>query len=169
VPCMCTFCRFSMESHLEFQCGLFRPSPTECYSLCCREDLNILVKRHIQLVVPSSPAKAVATLENDASELIANGMVTLNAKLNGVDDDKLISRVVEIWGFFWDQVLTYLEGVSLIPLSSIRPLTQVPRSCCRYKRTPCYCPCTRYGKGHHRPPVRQHQRPRYHQRRQATL
>lgn len=39
-------------------------------------------------------------------------MVTLNAKLMGIDDDKLIGRVVEIWGFFWDQVLTYLEGVS---------------------------------------------------------
>jgi HbrB-like len=38
-------------------------------------------------------------------------MVTLNAKLNGIDDEKLVARVVEIWGFFWDQVLTYLEGV----------------------------------------------------------
>ena len=41
-------------------------------------------------------------------------MVTLNAKLNGIDDEKLIARVVEIWGFFWDQVLTYLEGVRLL-------------------------------------------------------
>ncbi len=40
-------------------------------------------------------------------------MVTLNAKLTGIDDEKLVARVVEIWGFFWDQVLTYLEGVSL--------------------------------------------------------
>ena len=39
-------------------------------------------------------------------------MVTLNAKLTGIDDDKLVSRVVEIWGFFWDQVLPYVEGVS---------------------------------------------------------
>ena len=54
------------------------------------------------------------TLENDVSELIASGMVTLNAKLNGIDDEKLIARVVEIWGFFWDQVLTYLEGVRLL-------------------------------------------------------
>jgi hypothetical protein len=38
-------------------------------------------------------------------------MVTLNAKLKGVDDEKLVARVVEVWGFFWDQVLTYLEGV----------------------------------------------------------
>lgn len=41
-------------------------------------------------------------------------MVTLNAKLTGIDDEKLVARVVEIWGFFWDQVLTYLEGVSLV-------------------------------------------------------
>lgn len=81
------------------------------------------MKRHIQLAVSSSPAKAVATLESDASELIANGMVTLNAKLNGIDDDKLISRVVEIWGFFLHQVLTYLEGVSLTTPSCMPPLT----------------------------------------------
>ena len=63
--------------------------------------------------MPLSPSKALATLESDVSELIASGMVTLNAKLNGIDDEKLVSRVVEIWGFFWDQVLTYLEGVRL--------------------------------------------------------
>jgi len=69
------------------------------------------VKRHIQTVVSSAPSKALATLENDTSELIAQGMVTINAKLNGVEDEKLVARVVEVWGFFWDNVLTYLEGV----------------------------------------------------------
>ena len=54
----------------------------------------------------------MATLEHDTSALISSGMVTLNAKLTGIDDDKLVSRVVEIWGFFWDQVLPYVEGVS---------------------------------------------------------
>ena len=83
-------------------------------SISHSEDLNVLVKRHIQLVVSSSPSKALVTLENDASELIASGMVTLNAKLSGVDDEKLVPRVVEVWGFFWDQVLTYLEGVCVI-------------------------------------------------------
>ncbi|KAF8972942.1 HbrB-like-domain-containing protein [Flammula alnicola] len=94
------------------------------------EDLNILVKRHIQLVVSSSPSKALATLENDASELIASGMVTLNAKLTGIDDEKLVARVVEIWGFFWDQVLTYLEGV-LLPLQTdplLSSLYRTPKS-----------------------------------------
>ena len=39
-------------------------------------------------------------------------MVTLNSKLAGVEDDKLVTRVVELWTFFWTQVLPYLEGVS---------------------------------------------------------
>lgn len=78
-----------------------------------REDLNVLVRRHIQTVVSLSPSKALATLENDTSELIAQGMATINAKLNEVEDEKLVARVVEVWGFFWDQVLTYLEGVGL--------------------------------------------------------
>ncbi|KDR75396.1 hypothetical protein GALMADRAFT_249446 [Galerina marginata CBS 339.88] len=94
------------------------------------EDLNVLVKRHIQLVVSSSPSRAIATLENDASELIASGMVTLNAKLTGIDDEKLVARVVEIWGFFWDQVLTYLEGV-LLPLQTdplLSSLYRTPKS-----------------------------------------
>ena len=50
-------------------------------------------------------------------DLISSGMVTLNAKLAGVEDEKLVGRVVEVWGFFWDQVLTYLEGVRfLVPV-----------------------------------------------------
>ncbi|KAJ7599358.1 HbrB-like-domain-containing protein [Mycena floridula] len=81
------------------------------------EDLNILVKRHISSTISSSPGKAVQNLENDAAELIASGMVTLNAKLSNLEDDKLVGRVVEIWGFFWDQVLTYIEGV-LLPLQT---------------------------------------------------
>ncbi|KAF8070291.1 HbrB-like-domain-containing protein [Lyophyllum atratum] len=84
-------------------------------------DLNVLVKRHIQSVVSSSPSKAVGGLEHDASELIASGMVTLNAKLMGIDDEKLVARVVEIWGFFWDQVLTYLEGTLYCPRFIGRP------------------------------------------------
>ena len=83
-----------------------------------REDLNALVKRHVQGVVSGAPSKALAALENDTSALISSGMVTLNAKLTGIDDDKLVSRVVEIWGFFWDQVLPYVEGVSCLLIIS---------------------------------------------------
>jgi hypothetical protein len=46
-------------------------------------------------------------------------MVTVNAKLKGVEDEKLVARVVEVWGFFWDQVLTYLEGVSDYPIDCV--------------------------------------------------
>lgn len=91
------------------------------------EDLNVLVKRHIQSVVSSFPSKALATLQNDVTELIASGMVTLNAKLMGIEDEKLIGRVVEIWGFFWDQVLTYVEGV-LLPLQTDALLSSLYRT-----------------------------------------
>jgi hypothetical protein len=74
----------------------------------------VLVKRHIQSTVSSSPSKAIATLEHDAAELIASGMVTLNSKLAGTKDDALIRRVIEVWSFFWDQVLTYVEGVRFL-------------------------------------------------------
>ncbi|KAI5120970.1 hypothetical protein M0805_006642 [Coniferiporia weirii] len=81
------------------------------------EDLNALVRRHIEAVMSRSPPRALATLEMDATDLINSGMVTLNAKLAGVEDDKLVGRTVEIWGFFWDQVLPYVEGV-LLPLQT---------------------------------------------------
>ena len=79
-----------------------------------REDLNGLVRRHIAGVLSNGLARAVGTLEHDVMDLISAGMVTLNAKLAGVEDEKLVGRVVEVWGFFWDQVLTYLEGVRLL-------------------------------------------------------
>lgn len=75
------------------------------------EDLNTLVRRHIQAVVSQSPSKALSTLESDASELIASGMVTLNAKFMNIEENKLLARVVDVWCFFWDQVLPYVEGV----------------------------------------------------------
>lgn len=83
------------------------------------EDLNTLVKRHIQAVVSQSPGKALATLENDASELIASGMVTLNAKFMNIEENKLLARVVDMWGFFWDQVLPYVEGVRNLAYTTI--------------------------------------------------
>ena len=82
-----------------------------CFVVKASEDLNALVKRHIQTVVSSAPQKAMATIEHDASELISNGMVTLNSRLTGVEDEELVDRVVEVWKFFWDEVLPYVEGV----------------------------------------------------------
>ncbi|KAI0082036.1 HbrB-domain-containing protein [Panus rudis PR-1116 ss-1] len=94
------------------------------------EDLNALVKRHIQSTVSAAPAKAISTLEHDASELIAAGMLNLMAKLAGVEEEKLINRIVEVWGFFWDQVLPYVEG-ALLPLQTdpiLSSLYRVPKS-----------------------------------------
>ncbi|KAK7057392.1 HbrB-like-domain-containing protein [Favolaschia claudopus] len=90
------------------------------------EDLNNLVKRHIQTIISSSPSKAIATLEHDAAELIASGMVTLNSKLAGTEDEILIASVIGIWVFFWDEVLTYLEGV-LLPLHTDALLSNLHR------------------------------------------
>lgn len=73
------------------------------------------MRKHIGVVISAAPSKALSTLEHDVSELLGLGMVTLNAKLNGLEDEKLVIRVIETWGFFWDQVLTYIEGVSPSP------------------------------------------------------
>ena len=77
------------------------------------EDLNSLVKKHLQSVVARAPSRAISNLESDLKELLATGMITLNSKVNGAEDDQLLVRVVELWSFFWDQILPYVEGVSL--------------------------------------------------------
>ncbi|KAI1784258.1 HbrB-domain-containing protein [Ganoderma leucocontextum] len=94
------------------------------------EDLNQLVKRHISTVVSVAPGKAVAALEHDTCELIAAGMVTLNAELSGVEEEKVVPRVVETWSFFWSRVLPYLEG-ALLPLQTdpiLSSLYRIPKS-----------------------------------------
>ena len=88
---------------------LLKKSNTDLHS---SEDLNLLVKRHIESVVARGPGRTISTLESDATELINTGMITLNAKLKGCEDENLLTRVVETWCFFWDQVLPYVEGVS---------------------------------------------------------
>lgn len=71
------------------------------------------MRTHVNESVVKRPSRAIATLENDLKELIANGMLTLNSKLTNLDDDKLLPRLIELWGFFWDQILTYVEAVFL--------------------------------------------------------
>ena len=65
-----------------------------------------------QSLLPLQTDPVLATLEHDTAELIGNGMVTLNSRLAGIEDDKLIVHLVELWTFFWGQVLPYLAGVS---------------------------------------------------------
>lgn len=74
-----------------------------------------------------APARALATLEVDVAELIGAGMTTLNTKLAGIENDKLLGRVVELWTFFWDKVLPYVEGV-FIPLQTDTYLQQLHRA-----------------------------------------
>ncbi|KAI9290995.1 hypothetical protein K502DRAFT_326496 [Neoconidiobolus thromboides FSU 785] len=45
--------------------------------------------------------------------LLSAGMFTLSAKLSGIHEDKIATRVVELWSFFLGTVLPYLEGVFL--------------------------------------------------------
>jgi hypothetical protein len=54
----------------------------------------------------------MATLAADVTELVGTGMLNLDAKLTGIDDEKFLTRLVEVWNFFWVQVLPYIEGVS---------------------------------------------------------
>ncbi|VDC03613.1 unnamed protein product [Peniophora sp. CBMAI 1063] len=91
------------------------------------EDLNSLVRKHISTVVSNAPQKALLTLENETADLLAAGMDTINAKLQGVVEEKLLARVVELWGFFWDQVLPYVEGV-LLPLQTDPLLSSLYRT-----------------------------------------
>ncbi|KAF9245042.1 HbrB-like-domain-containing protein [Melanogaster broomeanus] len=91
------------------------------------EDLNALVRRHIQTVVTTSPSRALTTLATDARELIGAGMVTINAKLTGLSDELLMTRLVEQWSFFWDHILPYVEGV-LLPFQTDQLLTSLLRT-----------------------------------------
>ncbi|KAJ9053258.1 hypothetical protein DSO57_1026108 [Entomophthora muscae] len=71
------------------------------------EDLNEVVRACLRNV-------DVATLTRDIyNDLLAAGMFTINAKLVGVHEDKVASRLVELWSFFLGTVLPYLEGVFL--------------------------------------------------------
>lgn len=60
------------------------------------------------------------TLATDARELIGAGMVTINAKMASLSDELLPSRLVDLWSFFWDHILPYIEGVSVISWLSYR-------------------------------------------------
>ncbi|KAI9572065.1 HbrB-like-domain-containing protein [Boletus coccyginus] len=91
------------------------------------EDLNALVRRHIQTVLAASPSKALTTLATDARELIGAGIVTINAKMASLSDELLPSRLVELWSFFWDHILPYIEGV-LLPLQTDPLLTSLHRT-----------------------------------------
>jgi len=49
----------------------------------------------------------------DIREPLSCGMATLNSRLSGVPDEKLVSRLVEVWSFYFGTVVPYFEGVFL--------------------------------------------------------
>ncbi|CAG8433012.1 6314_t:CDS:2 [Ambispora gerdemannii] len=70
------------------------------------EDLNELLRGCIR-------DKTTESLYNDIIELLASGMSTLNSKLRDVPDEKLVSRLNELWSFYFGTVIPYFEGVFL--------------------------------------------------------
>ncbi|CAG8435705.1 9510_t:CDS:2 [Funneliformis mosseae] len=82
----------------------------------CIEDLNELVRRCIS-------DRSTKLLYEEINELLESGMFTLNGKLIGVPDEKLVSRLVELWSFYFGTVIPYFEGVFL-PLQIHNSTTQ---------------------------------------------
>lgn len=77
------------------------------------EELNEMVSLHVRKTLERSQAHAIKSLTLDLMSLTATGTLTLNAKLQGLDDAKLLLRLVEVWTFFLGQVLPYCEGCFL--------------------------------------------------------
>ncbi|KAG1557779.1 hypothetical protein G6F49_005088 [Rhizopus delemar] len=70
------------------------------------EDLNELLRRCLS--DPMSPQ-----FYHDIEALLRDGMFTLNSKMFGVTDEKLLDRLVEQWSFFFSYALPYFEAVFL--------------------------------------------------------
>ncbi|KAI8368940.1 HbrB-like-domain-containing protein [Blakeslea trispora] len=81
------------------------------------EDLNELLQRCI--TDPIMPQ-----LYHDIEALLRDGMFTLNAKMFGVTDEKLLDRLVEQWSFFFTYALPYFEAVFLPLRTDVRYRSQ---------------------------------------------
>jgi hypothetical protein len=62
--------------------------------------------------------RSLHLLHDDINELLGFGMFTLSGKLHGVPDEKIVSRLVELWSFFFGTVIPYFEGVFLPVLTA---------------------------------------------------
>lgn len=71
------------------------------------ESLNEMVRTCLRQTDLASFADSI---QND---LLDTGMFNLNTKLSGVTEEKLVTRIIELWSFFLGIVLPYLEGVFL--------------------------------------------------------
>lgn len=65
------------------------------------EDLNELVSHHIKRTVDRAGKShnAINALTSDLADLLAMGMLTLNAKLTELSDERLLVRVVSLASF----------------------------------------------------------------------
>lgn len=59
-------------------------------------------------------------LYRDIEALLRDGMFTLNSKMLGVTDEKLLDRLVEQWSFFFTYALPYFEAVFLPLRTDVR-------------------------------------------------
>lgn len=88
------------------------------------EDLNEMVSLHVRKTLDRGQSHAVESLTLDIMSLASTGILTINSKLQGLDDTRLLLRLVEVWTFFLGQVLPYYEAC-LLPIQtdpSIRSL-----------------------------------------------
>ncbi|KAI8378727.1 HbrB-like-domain-containing protein [Choanephora cucurbitarum] len=83
------------------------------------EELNELLRRCITTSSTLDPQ-----LYHDMESLLRDGMFTLNAKMFGVTDEKLLDRLVEQWSFFFTYALPYFEAVFLPLRTDVRYRSQ---------------------------------------------
>ncbi|GAC93431.1 hypothetical protein PHSY_000996 [Pseudozyma hubeiensis SY62] len=77
------------------------------------EDLNEMVSLHVRDTLDRGQSQAIESLTLDLISLASTGTLTLNSKLQGLEDTRLLLRLVEIWTFFLGQVLPYCEAAFL--------------------------------------------------------
>lgn len=95
------------------------------------EELNEMVSLHVRKTLERSQAHAIESLTLDLISLTSTGTLTLNSKLQGLEDSRLLLRLVEVWTFFLGQVLSYCEGCFL-PLQTDPTLRSLISSSASY-------------------------------------
>lgn len=74
------------------------------------EELNVLVSVHIRRCIQR---KAPTTVIEDLRELLQTGFASLAQTLRGAPDDKLITKLVEMWITVYGAILPFLQAVFL--------------------------------------------------------
>ncbi|EMR10615.1 hypothetical protein PNEG_01318 [Pneumocystis murina B123] len=74
------------------------------------EYLNKLVRLHIE---KRCNEKRLDLLINELHEFIEGGIKVFDVNLSSFSDEKLISRLVELWSFFFTAIIPYVEAIFL--------------------------------------------------------